>query len=191
MKAKKPTILNIGSRATVSKITRFIKDGDHVLDLGAGKCLKGWYLKKRRKIKLTSLDIYRDKKALLPVILYDGQNVPFEGNSFDVVLLLGVLHHVKVGEREKIIKEARRVSKGLVVILEDTPENKRERFFNRIWDRIFNLPNRGARFFPYFSQRKWEACFRRVGMQLQHKEKVKSPWSWLNQYTRALYVLRK
>lgn len=191
MTVRRPTVFNFASRATTRRILPSIKDGDRVLDLGAGKCLKGWYLKKSKKIKLTNLDIYRDKNALLPVILYDGQKVPFSADSFDVVLLLGVLHHEEERSREETVREARRVSRRAILILEDTPKNGWERRWNRVWDRVLNWHNKDAEFYSYFSQKKWEACFRKLGMKVKQKREVRSPASWLSFYTRTLYVLEK
>ncbi len=50
------------------------------------------------------------------VILYDGENLPFEDESFDTITFLASLNHIP--KREKLVKEARRVLKpnGKVVL---------------------------------------------------------------------------
>ncbi len=62
---------------------------------------------------------------------YNGINIPFKGNSFDLVILAGVLHHVSKEEvRSEILKEAYRVVNpgGYLVIFEHNPYNPVTRY---------------------------------------------------------------
>ena len=43
---------------------------------------------------------------------YDGKTLPFEDESFDVVVAICVLHHVPISERFKVVSEMVRVVRG-------------------------------------------------------------------------------
>ncbi|MFB0527750.1 MAG: methyltransferase domain-containing protein [bacterium] len=49
----------------------------------------------------------KDKRAIFQV--YDGENIPFADDSFDVILFACVLHHILPAKREKILNESYRV----------------------------------------------------------------------------------
>ena len=56
---------------------------------------------------------------------YDGELLPFDDSTFDVVVAICVLHHVPVTERFKVVSEMVRVSRrtGVVAVFEHNPYN--------------------------------------------------------------------
>ena len=56
---------------------------------------------------------------------YDGAKLPFDDETFDVVVAICVLHHVPVAERFKVVSEMVRVvrSEGVVAVFEHNPYN--------------------------------------------------------------------
>lgn len=56
---------------------------------------------------------------------YDGKKIPYENNSFDIILIACVLHHVPQEEHEKLLLECKRVLKdnGSIYIFEHNPVN--------------------------------------------------------------------
>lgn len=143
---------------------RYLQSGDKVLDIGAGSCNIVEVLQDKG-FDATPLDLRN--VSLVPSIqpvLYDGRHIPFEDKSFDVALLVFILHHTS--EPEAIIKEASRVARRLVVI-EDIyrgPVHKRVTFF---FDSLLNWEWKGH---PHSnrSDREWKATFTRLGLSLQH-----------------------
>jgi ubiquinone/menaquinone biosynthesis C-methylase UbiE len=57
--------------------------------------------------------------------LFDGINLPFENESFDVVFIANVLHHVKFEDHAYLLGEIKRVlkPKGRLYIFEHNPKN--------------------------------------------------------------------
>jgi SAM-dependent methyltransferase len=62
--------------------------------------------------------------------VFDGRSIPFEDNSFDVVLFCVVMHHVPPGHRVELLKECWRVAKpgAKLCIFEHNPYNPLTRF---------------------------------------------------------------
>jgi len=69
----------------------------------------------------------RETRAL-PFALYDGLTLPFPDGRFDLAILTFVLHHVPNDRKPALLREALRVARRRVVILEDTPTTAFDRF---------------------------------------------------------------
>jgi ubiquinone/menaquinone biosynthesis C-methylase UbiE len=56
---------------------------------------------------------------------YNGERLPFDDRTFDVVVAICVLHHVPVSQRCKVVSEMVRVSRhgGVVAVFEHNPYN--------------------------------------------------------------------
>ena len=65
-----------------------------------------------RSHRLTVLDVVKPGFQKSPVVVYDGGRFPFSDKSFDVSLLVTMLHHVP--DPESIIREAGRVTRKSV-----------------------------------------------------------------------------
>jgi len=111
-----------------------------MLDVGAGPGIASAIIKIMfPHINQTLLEV--DKKNLskwkmrnLRGQIYNGKNIPFEKESFDIVLCSHVLEHVK--KPEKFIKELWRVTKNrLIIAVPDGDYNIKEHRF------IFNRSN--------------------------------------------------
>lgn len=94
-----------------------VKPGFKVLDVGAGS---GAFLKRVAsafEANVVGVDIINYQEDGVDIILFDGKNLPFQDEYFDVVFAAFVLHHDK--RHAYIVKEMRRVSKKVVVVYED------------------------------------------------------------------------
>lgn len=107
-------------------IAKFIKPGQKVLDAGCGEGVLAWYLAKQGAL-VTAIDISRpnvenakkflEKKGVLEqvtVIQGDAENLPFDDESFDIVVSSHVLEHLP--DFDKGARELHRVSKGMVIV---------------------------------------------------------------------------
>jgi len=117
------------------KVTEYIKDEiDFIrenikltpeikaLEIGAGSGYFSYHLDKYCRLLVT--DMNREILWLNPVRdkeVCDASKLPFDDNSFDVVFSFNVLHHLDYPQ--EAIKEARRVSKNYVVLLEPNIDN--------------------------------------------------------------------
>ena len=104
-------------RDRLASIKGFVKPGDRVLDVGSGNGLFGKGIADAFGAKVSGVDVADYTATEIPVKMYDGHTIPHKDNSFDVIVLAFMLHHVK--HQEDILKEAIRCCKGCVIIFED------------------------------------------------------------------------
>ncbi len=104
------------------------------LDLGCGDGNSAKYIKKYfpecaywgLDVSAESIQIAQSRGLSQCVFeQYDGNNIPYENETFDVVFMACVLHHVEESEHIPLLKEVKRVLKktGLVIIFEHNPYN--------------------------------------------------------------------
>jgi ubiquinone/menaquinone biosynthesis C-methylase UbiE len=105
-----------------------IKPKDKVLDLGCGAASIWYSLKKIKDIEITGLDVspamIKEAKKLYHkanFIIGNSEKLPFKDESFDVVLVSSVLHHLP--EPDKSFKEIRRVLKPYGKLIGREPQN--------------------------------------------------------------------
>ena len=107
------------------EIIKYIPPGVKVLDFGAGKCEFSKYINNRNVV--TSIDIH---KSCENADTYNGYILPYDDNSFDVVLVMFVLHHIP--HNKQMIKEIQRVTRKRVIVIEDMPTTLFQRFISKI-----------------------------------------------------------
>ena len=112
-------------------IQAFVPVGSRVLDVGAWSCYLGQMLRDRLQCEVLSLDVVDANKTDMPFQVFDGKVLPVESGSFDVVLLLYVLHHA--AEDHPLLEEAHRVLRdgGLVLVAEDSIDG--------LWNKILTI----------------------------------------------------
>ncbi len=149
-------------RFLANLIFPYLENRDKVLDIGCGL---GRITKmiKDKGCKTTPLDI-RDLSIVEDIspLIYNGKKIPFADKSFDVSLIVTVLHHTP--NPEAILKEAKRVSKKIVVI-EDIYENKLQKYFTFLNDSVLNLEFSGH---PHSNMNdlEWKKTFKKLNLKL-------------------------
>lgn len=107
---------------TTTYIEKYLKEGDRILDLGAGAGEYSLYFARKgyevTAVELASVNIEAFQKKITKedkIELIHGNALDlscFAENSFDVVLLFGPLYHIsKEEDRQRCIAEAKRVLK--------------------------------------------------------------------------------
>jgi len=137
-----------------------------VLDVGAWACYLGQLLKDRLECDVLSLDVTDANKTSMPFRLFDGRIFPVESKSFDVVLLLYVLHHA--ADDEILMKEARRVcaEDGCVIVAEDSVDGLWNRWLTfglHVWLKIVARLGWEGRFRPV---PEWQQRFQSAGFSV-------------------------
>lgn len=136
-----------------------------VLDIGCGSGqIDRLILEHRDDIKIDGIDVLVRDDTEIVVKEYDGNTLPCEDNSYDVVMFVDVLHHTD--NIERLLAEARRVSRKFVIlkdhILEGFLAKQRLNFMDKIGNRRFGvrLP------YNYYTKTQWLDVFRKVGLDV-------------------------
>jgi ubiquinone/menaquinone biosynthesis C-methylase UbiE len=133
--------LSVGDKKVAETALHLLKGyfskGDNILDLGCGSGMVGDILIKNFKVNLLGLDVDDYRVTNIPFKKADGTNMPFKENTFDDVCIFYVLHHTV--HANKILEEAKRVSRRRIYILEDTPKNLWEKNICNLHGLVFNF----------------------------------------------------
>ncbi|MEP3225498.1 MAG: class I SAM-dependent methyltransferase [Parasphingorhabdus sp.] len=160
---------------------KWLKPADHLVEIGSGP---GSVVEifRDQGLEVTALDIADNsiEKRLRPII-YDGEIMPFDDQTFDTGLLLTILHHTK--RPDVILHEAARISKRLIII-EDVYESPWQAFYTKWTDKLTNMEFFGH---PHSnrSHQQWLATFDQMGLHLRHSAVHKLAYF----YRQAVYVL--
>lgn len=144
-----------------------------VLDIGGGWGFYGEPLT-RRGHKVTVLDVCRPGYQKEPVVIYGGSRIPFADASFDASCLITVLHHC--ADPAAVIKEAKRVTKKVLIVVEDLYRHSLGRWWTKTRDQILN--------FEYFGHpdqfrtaEEWIEMIQDSGFRLKRRRDVTT---WLS-----------
>jgi SAM-dependent methyltransferase len=153
-----------------------------VLDVGCGDgTIDALLLRSRPDLSIAGVDVLVRPKTQLPVQQFDGVHLPFDDKSFDVVLLLDVLHHTD--DPTVLLDEAIRVSRTAVVL----KDHMRDGLFAyptlRFMDWVGNAHHGVALPFNYWPRSDWMQAFTRLELRAYHWNETiglyPPPASWL------------
>ena len=141
-----------------------------VLDIGGHWGFYAAPLEKRGH-KPVVLDVVKPGFQKAPVVIYDGVRMPFDNKSFDSSLLITVLHHIE--DQESVLREACRVTRKRIIVVEDLYRHSLGRFWTILRDRFYNFEWIGH---PcgFRTQEEWTVLFNKLGMKLERFEAVKT-----------------
>ncbi len=153
------------AKEILGKVAPYLKESDRILDIGSGSCTVAKGLKDGG-YKITLLDVvnksvYQDFHP----IIYDGRNIPFPDDNFDVALLITVLHHTK--EPVEILREASRVAPR-VIVMEDLYKGFFQKYLTFVMDSSLNREFFGH---PHTNMTKeeWEKVFGSLGLKIMDR----------------------
>ena len=155
------------SQTVVNRILPFLKNSKKILDIGSGTGDVAFLLGKHGK-NVTPVDVSDfHGPRLVKTTIYDGRVLPFPNKSFDIAMLLMVMHHTP--NPEIVFDEASRVARELVIIETSytTPIN---RWFTIVSDALGNLRLK-AFWSSYKSDFEWRELFARKKFEIVKTQK--------------------
>lgn len=161
-----------------------IPPNSRILDLGGGWGFYSDPLRKRGHEHLV-LDVVKPGYQKAPVVIYDGQRIPFPDQSFDVAVLVTMLHHVP--DPKALLGEMRRVTRRKAVVIEDLYHHAAGRFWTLCRDRLLNMEFTDH---PHQFRKddEWRLIFKEAGFEVSS---FKSIYTWLAGFRilNGIYVL--
>jgi len=169
-----------------AQVLPHLRRGERILDIGSGTCQVAKIIIDHG-YDVALVDI--TDNSLVPDVhpqLYDGKRLPFPRDSFDLALLLTVLHHIP--HPDGTLVEARRVARRIVII-EDVFTSKTEMWLTRIGDSWLNRQIFGH---PYSnrSDQGWRETFARLNLHLVDVRQ-NIHWFFPFRFRHAIYLLSR
>jgi SAM-dependent methyltransferase len=162
------------------KIAELVPAGARILDVGCGDGRVAFEVSKLRPdVRLEGIDVLIRKETLIPVTRFDGERIPYEDASFDVVMLIDVLHHAN--DPQVLLREAKRVARQAVVIKDHTRAGFLAGPRLRFMDWVGNARHGVVLPYNYWSRNRWHSELKNLGLVVdQWSEKLHLyPW-WAN-----------
>jgi SAM-dependent methyltransferase len=177
---------------TLSYLRPALEPSWSVLDVGCGE---GWVCAElaHEGREVTGVDIVDVRKATLPSFqLWNGEKLPFPDESYDVVALVFVLHHVPNELKPALLREARRVARRRVFLLEDTPRTPLDRLAGWMHGRRHRRQIGSTADFGFYTQHQWEALCPQHGLAVERSTRVpRFERLWWRPWARSAIVLDK
>ena len=175
------------------RVIRHLRPGESLLDLGAGTGFFAGWLRDHASVQATLCDLvdYENRDRSLPFLHQsDPRRVPAEDGSYDVVLVMFVLHHLdEWALQEVLLAEAARVARRKVILIEDTPESGWDWVMNKSFDWVLNVRHGIPTPFTFRSAAAWKELFQRRGHSLAGAETFRSVWPTFGLYRQSIFVL--
>ncbi len=129
-----------------------------VLDIGCGDGRLAVALARQRPdATISGVELAPRLDCPIPVTPFDGRRLPFPDRSFDVALLVDVLHHT--ADPAVLLREAARVARAGVLLKDHFRHGLGARATLRFMDEIGNRRHGVALPFNYLSPEEWRQLF--------------------------------
>ena len=143
-----------------------LKTGDKVLDVGCGKAFLLYELSQLIPgLEVTGIDVSayaleNAKQEIKPFLKHgEAQKLPYDDNSFDLVLSINTLHNLYIYDLEKAVMEISRVSKNNAYIVVESYRNENEKVNLLYWQLTCEC---------FYTPEEWEWLFSKFGYLKDH-----------------------
>ena len=135
-----------------------------VLDIGCGDGTVGRLICERRpELIFEGVEVIPRPACQIPCRAFDGAKLPFPDQSFDVCLLVDVLHHTS--DVQAMLREGARVARSHVVLKDHLCESAFDDARLRVMDWVGNRPHGVPLTNNYQSLSQWKRHFEDCGLQ--------------------------
>lgn len=156
-------VFNRRAKRLGALLAQQIPDASTVLDIGCGDgTIASLITAEKRNVSISGIDINARKDCKISCQEYDGKTIPFRDNSHDVCLFVDVLHHTD--NPLELIQEARRVSRGLVIIKDHLFDTRMDLWILQLMDWIGNRPYGVVLPYNFLNRETWDSYFERAGL---------------------------
>jgi SAM-dependent methyltransferase len=138
--------------------SRLIPSNSRVLDVGCGDGrLARLIADKRPDISICGIDVRQRKDSATLVETFDGKSIPYGKDSFDVVMLVDVIHHAD--QPITLLHDAARVARQAILIKDHLVEGTFAYLTLQLMDWIGNARHGVSLPYNYWTLAKWHGVF--------------------------------
>lgn len=180
------------TRILAARLAEMLPPTSRVLDVGCGDGTIGRLVGELRPdVAMTGIDVMIRPTARILVRQFDGKTIPYDDNSFDVVMFVDVLHHTN--NPEILLREARRVARQSVVLKDHTRDGILATPILRFMDWFGNAPHGVVLSYNYWPEQRWHQAFAHIGLRpqvwLAKLGLYPKPASWI--FDRSLHFIAR
>ncbi len=151
-------------RKLVRALSEMIPAGSRVLDVGCGDGnISAQIAGSGKDISVLGIDVLVRPEPAIPVTQFDGSHIPFDDDSFDLVMFIDVLHHTT--HPGKLLAEAKRVSRKYVLLKDHFRDGAFAGSTLRAMDWFGNAHHGVVLPYNYLSEAEWNQLY--DGVQLR------------------------
>jgi len=148
-----------------------------VLDVGCGDGLVAAGIAALRPgTALQGIDVLKRSHTHIPVEVFDGRRIPHGDKSFDVVMMVDVLHHSE--SPEQLLGEAARVARRCLVVKDHLSDAWLTTPRLRFMDYIGNSRHEVSVACAYWRHAQWLEAFSQLGLTVERWEADLSLYPW-------------
>ena len=148
-------------------VAALIPSKARVLDVGSGDGLIACTIQTLRPdVTMEGVDVLIRPRTHIPVSQFDGQELPFPDDAFDVVMFIDVLHHT--ADPTVLLREAGRVAREAVLIKDHTRNGVLAGQTLLFMDRVGNERHGVAVPANYWPEQRWRDTFSELRMEITH-----------------------
>jgi ubiquinone/menaquinone biosynthesis C-methylase UbiE len=164
-------LLTSRARRLSPLIFEALGDCSSLLDLGCGDMILTEYLKQVSGISIAALDTVDSNLSHLPLLLYNGVEIPFHDKFFEATMVSFVLHHCT--DIQSVLSEIKRVTSKKIIIMEEI-------FDSSIAKQVLHLHDFGNRFLSskmriplnFLRIEQWMNEFDKLGCRLTNCSRI-------------------
>ena len=185
-------VLRLRARSKFRRIQPYIVRGQHpmrVLDLGCAEGYVGEQIVESTGAHVVLADIADMNRTRRPFVRVPENRLPWDTGAYDVVVLYFVLHHAS--EAESVIREAIRVCRGRVIVVESVYRTSFHLRLLTFFDKLVNRLRSGGkmkaqeRHLHFRTIAGWRSLFHALGARIIVEER-----HGVGVGTKVVFVLR-
>jgi SAM-dependent methyltransferase len=179
-------------RTLASQLAELLPPGASVLDVGCGDGLIDRHIAEQRPdLGVRGIDVLVRPGTHVPVEAFDGQRIPYDDASFDVVVFVDVLHHTD--DPMVLLREARRVARQAIVLKDHTANGWLAQPTLRFMDRVGNRRYGVALPYNYWPRQRWQEAFTELDLAVRvwKKDLGLYPWPASCVFGRSLHFVAR